>query len=604
MKRFLLILVILGVLGGGGYAAARGLGFVGPSTEDVAEGVEVRRGPMRISVLESGNLAAADSVELKSELEGSSTILYLIPEGTFVEPGDLLVELDTTDLRERRLTQEIAVQSAESQKTKAEQILEIQRSQNASDVAAAERQLEFAKTDKVKYMEGDWPQQQKAAEDEILLAQEELARAEEVHRWSSELEADGFLTSTELEADRLSMQRAEINVAQTERAQALLSEYDHPREILRLTADVEEAERELDRVRLQATARLVDFEADLQAGIAKLSLEREKLEKYEAQIEKARMFAPIGGMVVYARQGGGRWSRDEPISEGKSVRERERLITIPSANSMLVEASVHESVLEQVQVGQDVLVEVDAIPERSFLGRVKSRAVLPDQNTSWMNPDLRVYETEIEILELDPSMRPGMSCSVEVLVEELEDALHVPVQSIFVDKGEPVAFVAKPGEVELRKVEVGQRNEAWVQILSGLKENEVVLLSQPDGFQLEPAREQSATPSDAPGEFGGDRQAASRGRGTGPGSGAGPNGAPRQGAGKPTTGGAPSTSDARPSATPKSTSSNTSAAVSGTWGSPRPATGEGEEATSVRRGGMPADPSPAPASTSTAPQGN
>ncbi len=593
MKRFLLILVILGLLGGGGYAAARGLGIVGPSTEKVAEGVAVRRGPMRISVLESGNLAAADSVELKSELEGSSTILYLIPEGQYVEPGELLVELDTTDLRERKLTQEISVQSAESQKTKAEQILEIQKSQNASDVAAAERQLEFAKTDKVKYMEGDWPQQEKASEDDILLAEEELKRAETTFGWSKTLANDGFLMSSELEADRLFMQRAEIKVAQTARAQALLAEYDHPREILRLTADVEEADRELDRVRLQASARLVDYEADLQAGIAKLSLEREKLEKYEAQIEKARVFAPIAGMVVYARDGGSRWSRDEPISEGKSVRERERLITIPSANSMLVEASVHESVLEQVQVGQDVLVEVDAIPERSFLGRVKSRAVLPDSNTSWMNPDLRVYRTEIEILELDPSMRPGMSCSVEVLVEELPDALHVPVQSIFVDKGEPVAFVATPGEIELRKVVVGQRNEAWVEILEGLKENEIVLLSQPDGFQLEPAREQSTEP---PGTGGGPEGAAGEGGGWSqkPGSGGAPSGA----GGKPSPGGAPA------SATPKSTSSNTSATPSGSWGRPQPAAGGVEQAAQVTRGGAPANSSPAPAAAAAAAQGS
>lgn len=450
-------------------------------------GVEVRRGPLRINVIERGNLRAANNIELVSELEGNNTILYLIPEGTYVEKGTLLVELDSTSLVERRVSQEIAFQNADGSHVKAQQSLAIQRSQNVSDIAQAERKLDFARRDLTKYMEGDYPQQLERARNDILLAQEELKRAEDRLAWSTELNEQGFLTRTELEADQLALQRAQIKLAQTESELRLLQQFDHPRETERLQADVVEAERELERVRLQAAARLVDYEADLRTSLARLELEREKLQRLVTQIEKSKIYAPAAGMVVYAQQPGNRWGSGEPIAEGTQVRERQAIVTIPATAGMVAQASLHESVLEQVEVGQRVIVRVDALPDREFEGRVRFKAVLPDQNSWFANPNLRLYRCDIDIIGADPRMRPGMSCSLEIVVEEIPDAVFTPVQSIFLSGGQHVAFVAKGREVEMRTVRVGRNNASWVQILDGLQQGETVLLSQPPGSRLESA---------------------------------------------------------------------------------------------------------------------
>src|SRR5688572_12523605 len=93
--------------------------------EEPIEGAEVRRGPLRISVIERGNLKAADSISLKSEIEGQTTILFLVPEGTQVEEGQLLCELDVTPLVDKRFQQEIAVRNAEAAFVKAKQNYEI-----------------------------------------------------------------------------------------------------------------------------------------------------------------------------------------------------------------------------------------------------------------------------------------------------------------------------------------------------------------------------------------------------------------------------------------------------------------------------------------------
>jgi len=475
------------VLGAAGYAAAGAV--LGSSESTAVEGAEVKRGPLRISVVERGNLKAAESVTLKSEIEGRTQVLYLIDEGTFVQPGDVLCELDVTTLADERVEQEIRVRDREAEYVKAEQNFEIQKSQNLSDIAKAEREKEFAAIDLQKYLLGDMPQDLQKADEDILLREEELAQSAQDLEWSEKLAQKGFLEQSRLDQDRLAKTRAEVALNQARRAKVLLEEYEIPRSQREYEAEVEEKERELDRVKLQARALIADYEAELKTSEARLSLERENLAKIDQQVEKAVLKAPVAGMVVYAVEDNGRWGGGEPMQEGAEVRERQGIITIPSAEGYIVEASLHESVLEKVTTGMPCLVSVDALPGRTFAAEVKFKAVLPDQQSWFANPDLRVYRTDIRILDKDPDMRPGMSCSLEILVDELPDTTYVPVQAIFLDAGEPICFVSDNGVIEKRPVEVGQNNSKLVEIQSGLTEGEIVLLSHPSGFSLAPASE-------------------------------------------------------------------------------------------------------------------
>jgi HlyD family secretion protein len=450
--------------------------------EEPIEGAEVRRGPLRISVIERGNLKAADAVSLKSEIEGQATILFLVPEGTQVEAGQLLCELDVTSLVDKRFQQEIAVRNAEAAFVKAKQNYEIQQSQNTSDIKKAEQQLFFAETDLNKFREGERAAKEAEADESIKLAEEEYSRAEEKLGWSEKLSEKGFLTNTELEADRLSLSRAKIQLEQAKRDKDLLTRFQLPRDESELASKLEEAKRELDRVKLQSAAKLVDYDADMKTREAQLALEREKLDRHQRQIDKGKLVAPRAGMVVYAQEEGGRYGNAQPIKEGTQIRERQEIITIPSAAGMIAQASLHESVLKQVQIGQDCLIKVDALGPREFHGRVSFVAVLPDQN-SWMaNPNTRLYRTTVEIQDGHPEMRPGMSCQIEILVEDIADTVYAPVTSVHRSGGENLVFVRHGDSIEQRKVEVGRYNDRWVQILSGAKEGEVVLLAPPRDF--------------------------------------------------------------------------------------------------------------------------
>jgi HlyD family secretion protein len=438
----------------------------------------VRRGPLHVAVTASGNLKAAETVRMTSGVEGRTTILMLVPEGSPVEEGEIVCELDASALVEQRIQQTIAVGRAEAALVKASQARAIQESQNKSDLDKAERALGFSRQDLEMFLEGERALELEKSQQAIDLAREEAQRAQSRLSWSQALNGKGFLTALELETDRISEHRAAVLLQQATRERELLERYRLPRRESELRAALDEAQLERERVQLQAAARLVDFDSDVRASRASLELERERLTRLEAQIEMAKLRAPSAGYVVYAQ----RDNDEPPIGPGVEVREREEILAIPSSDGMTAEVKLHESVLKQVRVGQACRITVDALPGDELAGKVAFVAMLPDQNSRWSNPNLRLYRCEVAVTSANEGMRPGMSCSVEISVEDLADAVYVPVQAVFRAGTRNLSFVATEDGVEPREVRVGHYTELWVQVLEGLSEGETVLLQPPAGF--------------------------------------------------------------------------------------------------------------------------
>src|SRR4051812_6687508 len=113
----LMFALALPILGLGLFAVKRS--WLGERSAPPIEGATVRRGPLLISILGRGDLSAADSVDLRSEVEGRTAILTLKPEGSHVQVGEIVCELDATPLIERRFQQSIAVRNAEAAFVKA-----------------------------------------------------------------------------------------------------------------------------------------------------------------------------------------------------------------------------------------------------------------------------------------------------------------------------------------------------------------------------------------------------------------------------------------------------------------------------------------------------
>jgi hypothetical protein len=106
------------------------------------------------------------------------------------------------------------------------------------------------------------------------------------------------------------------------------------------------------------------------------------------------------------------------------------------------------------------------------------------KSQSWHSQDVRVYETDVQLdtstlpPDIDPSdLNPGMSATVEIIVAELKDVLHIPVQAVSTYKGDRICWVKTPEGPEVRKVKTGHFTNTQVEILEGLKEGTEVYMA-------------------------------------------------------------------------------------------------------------------------------
>ncbi len=446
--------------------------------------VAVKRGPLTISVLEAGALKAKDPEIIRSGLQGRATIISIVPEGTRVNEGDLLVELDVTKLVDHRVDHEIMVKNAEASFINARENLTIITSQAQSSVELAQLALEFAKQDLEKYTGkgGDYENTLAAAEGKIKLNAEEKTKAEDYLDWSQKLFKEKYLSKTQLQADQLALQRADLSLTVARNDANLLKQYTYKRRVAQLTSDVTQAERALERAQARARANIAQATASLAAYEQQYNRYQELLVRLDDQIRQGKLYAPTDGMVIYATSSMAGHMHDDrrPLADGVDVWERQELIYLPRTTSIIAEVAVHEASLQKVRVGLPAIVTVDALLGRKLMGTVTQIAPLPDAQSMWTNPDLKVYKTEITLDSNDISLRSGMNCKAEIVVEQYAEAVYVPLETVLRVGGQPTVYVLhEEGAVEERKIETGLDNNSVVRVAQGLQEGELVLLKPP-----------------------------------------------------------------------------------------------------------------------------
>lgn len=475
-------LIILALVAGAGAAAWRYYPALGDA-KPVADVplYAVKKGPLSISVLESGSIRSAQAAVLKCEVEGRTTILKIVDEGVHVKTGDVLIELDSSELEDRKIDQEIRVQNSRALHVNSRENLEIIKQQVQADVSAAQLAYDFAVQDLKNYDIGDYKQDHKKIEGDITLAESQLTQARDKLSWSERLSKEGFITQTEFKSDELASKKAQLDLDLARGRLELLEKFTYVRKKAELERDCEQKKFLLAKARHRGNSNTIDAEADLLAKEAMLKREEERLGKISAQIAKCKIIAPVDGMVVYATSGHtSRSSSREPLAQGSEVREQMDLIRLPTAKEMIADVKIHESLLEKVRSGLNVRITTEALPGKVFTGLVSKIALLPDSQSIYLNPDLKVYNTEIDILDESDDLRPGMSCSADILVDQYADALYVPIQAVLRVGGSPTVYVMEAGgQSKRRPVKVGLDNNRMIHILDGLAVGEKVLLAPP-----------------------------------------------------------------------------------------------------------------------------
>lgn len=470
----------------------------GASSADGSRPITIaQRGPLTINVTESGTVQPRKQVILKNDTGDPAALIYVAPEGAHVKVGDLLFELDVTELENDVVERRIRVQNDEADLIHAQENLKVVKNQALANIEQSELTFKFSKQDLTKYFEGEYPKMVKELEAKITLTQEEQIRAQENLKWSKTLFEEKYLSLTEYQRDQLTEQKATLDLELARTDLELLKKYTYHRQLDQLNSDVGQSSNALARAISMAAANTAQANAMLANREAELKEELDRLERQEQRLTKSKVYAPVNGTVIYATSVGDNWRRNkEPIENGTVIRERDEIIYLPTALEYNVVVKITEVDLGKLQEGMEVNVDIDALPGTEFKGRVGSIARLPDPDSRYLNPNLKLYRTEIELEDTEAALRNGMSARVEIDVASFQNVVHVPMQSVVRVGGVPTVYLVNEDDAIIpTEVEIGLDNSRFVVVKNGLEGGEKLMLAPP----LDSSSESSSNPSiDAP----------------------------------------------------------------------------------------------------------
>ena len=461
----LLGLLICGLAGSGcGIVDSLGSGEASAS-DDQKLTASVQKGVIQVSVTEDGEVESAKPVVLKCMVAGGAQILEIVPDGTrIVEKGgekqdesdvfvgDQIVKLDDSKIKDALDQQQIKVGNAE----------------NA--LILAEKDLSLAKISVNEYEKGTFVQELQGLDAEVTIAMENLRGAENQFEYTQKMFRKGFVTKLQLEADEFAVKRSKLELSQSETKRKVLVDFTREKMLEDLRSAVKTATSGVSQKQ------------------SALSLEKRSLDRITEQFKNCVIVAPKPGMVVYHKNAS-RWGRSTgtQIEEGATVREHQAIVKLPDFTKMQVKVSVHESKVQQLDIGDRASITIQGYNE-PLSGVVVEIANQPEQ-ASWFQAKIKEYATIVKIDEIPPGMVPGMSAEVVIDVEERSDVLRLPVESVIEIGGEFFAWTSGTDGYEKKLLEVIKSKKGDARVLTdskfiavnaGVQENDVVVLNPRD----------------------------------------------------------------------------------------------------------------------------
>jgi len=440
-KRLLFLLIVIALLASGGYYGWRRL--QNTVRVDPPLLVTVKRGFFVHEILERGNIDSARNTDIQCRVESASagtlTILYVIPEGSIVEEGELLVELDSAMLRENLQSQETSVNAGEALLVQAEARLK-----------TSEIQLD-------EYLKGVYEQDRRAIENRLFSATEQVRTLENDLAHYNRLLERGYITQNQVDAAIIELEKA-VNTQEMEK----------------MNLDVLENLTKARRV-IQLEAAIASDKAEVLSARRSLELRTIRFKHLEEQLSRCKIYAPRSGQVVYYVSS--RFGGDENlIREGLRVVERQILLQLPDPTQMQVRGLVNEANIRLVKPGQRATIRLEAFPNQVFDGAVRTVNDYPEQ-TSFLGTSMsKEYMVTVMVLDPPEGIKTGLTAEARIVVNEISNALLLPTQAVFAYGKKTYAVTYREGKWDKIEIKTGPANDKEVVILEGLNEGDEVVL--------------------------------------------------------------------------------------------------------------------------------
>jgi HlyD family secretion protein len=440
----------------------------------------VESGSISSTVNATGNIEPDAELSLTFRTPGEVQAVYVV-DGQTVQAGDLLAELDTTDLTLSLAQARVSLEINQAQLAKLVEppaIKDLAASQAGvevaqTSVAGAEAALESARAAYRDLLAGQSEEERTVNRAQMLQAEANVKQAQQAYDQVKDRPDVGALPqSAELERMTIALELA--------RAQAALAEQPPTEaELAAALNQIAQAEVSLR----QAQSNLITAQNNLQTllegpdaqdvRIAEAQVQQAQLAVLQAErsLDNARLVAPAGGVVSQVT-----------IRAGEQAVSGAPAVVLSDLDRLQLVVLVDEIDVRQIALGQPVSLRVDAFPDASLTGTVSQIAPTPS-NVG----DVIAYEVTITPEAGDLPLRAGLSATAIITTAQVEGVLVVPNRFIQRDRESGRAFVYKlvAGGPVLQEVELGLRNEQASQVLAGLQAgDELALVARSSEEQL------------------------------------------------------------------------------------------------------------------------
>jgi HlyD family secretion protein len=447
----------------------------------------VQKNPFDITTTATGELEARERIEIRSPLDQESTIVQIIPEGTWARKGDLLIQLNADTIAQKIDEEALRLRTETAELGTAQTQYNIQEKDNETNLRKAELKVTLAELALKQWLEGDDRKKRQELDLQISKATLELQRLAERYLRSQELYDEDFVSKDERDRDEVAYIEAISAYTTALLARDVYENYERVKEEKSKLSDLEEARSELERVKLNNANELANKQTRLESQRERVAIVERRLEKLRKDLAAATITAPSDGLVVYAtsmeRFMWGRGGDSGGLQIGQQVWPNQLLMILPNTNEMIAAVRVSESLAGKVRPGQPASVRVDAIGGKTFPGVVESIGVMAETG-GWRDPNLREYTVRIALQGANGSLKPAMRCEARIVLEQVPETLSVPVQAVFSEG--PVHFVYTPkgGKYARTPVKLGRRSDTRAEILAGLDQSSSVLIREPGAGEI------------------------------------------------------------------------------------------------------------------------
>lgn len=261
----------------------------------------------------------------------------------------------------------------------------------------------------------------------------------------------------------------------------------------------------------QSKAEVTAAEENIKAAEFGVSSANASVKEAQENFTKTTIFAPCDGIVSKLNV-----EKGERVSGAGQFSAGTEILRIANMDLMRVNVSVNENDIVRVKLGDTALIEVDSYLNRKFKGLVTEIAT--SANTVGLTADqVTNFDVKVRILkesyaDLQPKnqptyspFRPGMSANVEIRTKRVLNVLTIPIQAVTTridstkiklasaakkdekpnaddqtpkkaeDPQQEIVFAYVKGVAKLVKVKTGVQDNSYIQIISGLKENDEII---------------------------------------------------------------------------------------------------------------------------------